>query len=309
MSLFYDRSDNLGSSIDISGLSFSSLNPVYGSRVSFESKATQRKGYDGYISSIPNSLNNLSATFEMRYDVKEGDAQKIVRLVETSMNDSKYGFSWQMPSEFYRTIRVECKNYAVNHISKNHYEVALSLESHRGSPLLEWKQMSFINTTPSAFNSGTAYEKGDICTYGASGLDMYYYAKQDSSGAFSTGNWGQDFFFAPDISFQNNVEMNVETLGFNNSFKSYYRSQKHISALDFTYKFSNLTDKQAISLLHFLESKAGYRRFEHTMQSIYTTKPKIFFAPSWGHVLKYKNSHDIDVRMIEDPMGVLPTNQ
>lgn len=307
MSLFYDRSDNLGSTVASS--SISDWTPVYGSRVSFESSLLSKKYLDGYYRNIPSSLNNLVAKFDMRYDVKSSDAQEIVRCVEKIMMDNKYGVSWQMPSEFYQNIKVECKNYAINHINKNHYEVAVSLEANRGCPLLDWKTMSYLNFTPSAFDSGNSYQKYDVCRSGSNGVDRFYYATQNSSGSFSEDNWTQEFFFEADIGMQNEVNMNVETIGFENSFKTYNASQKHISALDLSYKFTNLTDDQAKCLLHFLESKAGYRRFKHQPQSIYTTRPKVFFCPSWSHTFKYYNSHDIDVRLIEDPLGVIPTNQ
>jgi hypothetical protein len=60
--------------------------------------------------------------------------------------------------------------------------------------------------------------------------------------------------------------------------------------------------------LHFLENKAGYRRFLLKMDAVYN-KPKVFYAPSWNHTWKYQNSHDIEVQLIEDPLGIIPEDQ
>lgn len=307
MSLFYDRSDNFGSGI--AETQISDWKPVYGSQVSFESSLVGSKYLDGYQKFAPSSLNNLTANFNMRYDVNASDAKKIARCIERIIPENSYGVIWQIPSEFYQQMRVECKNYAINHISKNHYEVAVSLEANRGCPILDWQSLSYLKKTVSAFDSGNAYEKYDICTRGSNGLDRFYYATQDSSGTFSSNNWSQEFFFKPDIGMQNEVNMNVEQFGFNNSFKTYHASQKHTSALELSYKFSNIKENHAKCLLHFLESKAGYRRFLHQPQSIYTERPKVFFAPSWTHTFTQYNSHDIQVKLIEDPLGVIPVGQ
>jgi hypothetical protein len=58
--------------------------------------------------------------------------------------------------------------------------------------------------------------------------------------------------------------------------------------------------------MHFLENKGGYRRFAHEPPSVYN-RPKVFYAPSWNHTWVYANSHDIEVSLIEDPLGVIPT--
>jgi hypothetical protein len=58
--------------------------------------------------------------------------------------------------------------------------------------------------------------------------------------------------------------------------------------------------------MHFLENKAGYRKFYNQIPSVYN-KPKVFYAPSWTHTWNYVDSHTIEVNLIEDPLGVIPT--
>jgi len=59
-------------------------------------------------------------------------------------------------------------------------------------------------------------------------------------------------------------------------------------------------------MLHFLENKGGYRRFRHQIPSLYN-RPKVFYCQEWKHNWVYQDSHNLDVSLIEDPMGVIPT--
>ena len=59
-------------------------------------------------------------------------------------------------------------------------------------------------------------------------------------------------------------------------------------------------------MLHFLERKGGYRRFEHQIPSLYD-RPKVYYCPEWSHTWVSYNSNDLTVELIEDPLGVIPT--
>jgi len=129
----------------------------------------------------------------------------------------------------------------------------------------------------------------------------------DTEPGDSISPWRQDFFFEPDLAMQNSVDLKVEKINFKNSFSQRIKTKKNIATTDFTYKFSNITTQKARAILHFLENKGGYRRFRVNMDSVYN-KPKVFYSPSWTHTWKYENSHDIEVQLIEDPLGIIPKN-
>jgi uncharacterized protein YjbI with pentapeptide repeats len=57
-------------------------------------------------------------------------------------------------------------------------------------------------------------------------------------------------------------------------------------------------------MLHFLESHLGYLKFKYTSPKIYN-RPKIFYAESWSHTWNYKDSHNLTVSLVEDPLGIL----
>ena len=112
---FYDRTTG-----NISGInalaSLNSVYPAFGSRVSFSSRANTYETSNGYYSSIPMSLNNLSAKFELRYDLPEQTSQQLVKFLEEKKGQDFIEFN--DPSSFYKRLSGVCDNYAVNHINK-----------------------------------------------------------------------------------------------------------------------------------------------------------------------------------------------
>lgn len=313
MSTFYDRSNN----IDIAAgdrLNTLTYNPVYGSRVSFSSKANIYETQNGYFNYIPLSINSLDAKFDLRFDLDETGSRKLVDYIERQSGYKQFGFT--DASYFYKTISGACDNYAINHINKNHYEVAMSLEVNQAPTLLNWSGMTFINTGLSHWSSARDYKKYDIVYTGVSSnkLDNYYYCTGDhtSVNSFSDGptgsssKWTQAFFFEPDIGMQNDVKIKSDKIEFKNSFTQRMATRKNLATTNFNYKFSNISTRQAKAIMHFLENKGGYRRFYHMPPSVYN-RPKVFYSPSWTHSWKYEDSHDIEVDLIEDPLGVIPT--
>jgi phage-related protein len=313
MNTFYDRSNN----IDIASgdrLTALTYNPVYGSRVNFSSKANVYETVDGYYNLIPLSLNSLDAKFELRFDLDESGAQKLVDFVESKSGSNLYAFN--DASNFYKSISGVTDNYAVNHINKQHYEVAISIDVNQAPTLLNWSGMTFINSPLAHWSSGVNYKKYDIVYSGISEnkLNNYYYCSGDHTSISASTNgptgssskWTQAFFFEPDIGLQNDVPIKVDKIEFKNSFTQRVKNRKHLAPINLSYKFSNITTREAKSIMHFLENKGGYRRFIHLIPSVYN-QGKVFYSPSWTHSWSYEDSHNIEVNLIEDPLGVIPT--
>lgn len=331
LSTFYNRdsniqlslTDKIGQSDSLGGY----YTPVYGSRVTFESRLSSYETSDGYFNTIPLSINNLKAKFDLRFDLNEFESQRLIDFIE-----SKQGiraFEIDDPTDLYRPLPGFCNEYSVNHINKNHYEVAVSFEVDQVPSLLNWKNSSFVNYEIGQWIENTDYKKYDIIYYdlndinptdqvigvnldGINKLNKFYYASRDFNSSLGTDTqpsdvlspWRQDFFFEPDVGLQNDVSMAIQKNEFKNSFVQRVKTKKNIGALKLNYKFSNITTQKARAILHFLENKGGYRRFRLDMKSIYN-KPKVFYAPSWTHTWKSVNSHDIEVTLIEDPLGVI----
>lgn len=312
MSAFYDRTT--GNITGVDPLTSLSLDPVYGSRVSFNSRSNVYETQNGFFNMIPMSINSIDAKFELRFDVDETYAQKLVSFIEAQEGSRLFEFS--DASSLYKTMSGVCDNYALNHINKNHYEVAMSFEVNQAPAILNWSGMTFVNSPLEHWQPSTEYKKYDIVYSGISSnkLNNYYYCSGDHeslsqsidgpTGSFS--KWTQAFFFEPDAAMQNDVSLKVNKIEMKNSFIQRSKTRRNLSTTNFNYKFTNVTTQQAKALLHYLENKAGFRRFSHTPPSVYNHE-KVFYSPSWSHTWKYYDSHDIEVSLIEDPLGVIPT--
>lgn len=308
---FYDRTT--GNITGIDPFASISVPASYGSRVSFYSRGNKYETQDGYYNSIPMSVNNLNAKFELRFDLPELESQKLVSFLERKKGDEFIEFS--DPSQFYRPVSGVCDNYAINHINKRHYEVAASIDVHQASSIFNWSGMSFVNASAKSWSPSQSFQKYDILYSGVNEIKLnnFYYCIEDHTATSesvdgptgSQSKWTQSFFFEPDIGIQNDVKMRVDTIDFKNSFIQKVRSQKNISIIDLNYKFQNVTTQKAQSIMHFLENKLGYRRFQHTPTSVYN-RSKVFSAPTWSHSWDYADSHTIEVQLLEDPLGVVP---
>ena len=311
--LFYNRDSNISGVTVEDNYSDLNLTPVYGSKASFAAKNFSYMTDDFYMNKLPNSMNSLQATFQVRYDVNESNAQKLGAFIEGKNGDTLFEFNIDN-SGIYKSLTGVCDNYAVNHINNQHYEVASSITVDQAPNMLNWSGMTFLNYDFEDYADSTSYEKYDIVYTGVNDIKLnnFYYAKEDhtssadNSPTGASSKWSQDFFFEPDIGFQNDVQLKTDKLDFKNSFPLRIKTKDNNASFPISYKFTSITDKQLKAMLHFLENKGGYRMFRHDLPSVYN-RPKVMYCAEWSHTWKYKNSHDLEVTLTEDVLGVIPT--
>jgi phage-related protein len=311
--LFYNRDRNISGVVAPDLLSSLGLTPVYGSKVDFSTTTFSYETSDSYYNTIPSSLNSLKASYKVRYDVNETNAQKLTNFFESK--SGYLDFIFNSDNNIYKSVSGFCENYAINHINNNHYEFATEISVDQSPNLLKWSGMSFLNYSFQNFALSTSYKKYDIVYTGVNSnkLNNFYYCSGDhTSSALNspTGTnsmWTQDFFFDPDIGLQNDVKLDVKKVEFKNSYVLRIKTKKNIAPININYKFTDISDKQLKCMLHFLENKAGYRRFRHQIPSVYN-RPKVFTCPQWSHTWKYFNANDLEVSLVEDPLGVIPTD-
>jgi len=307
--LYYNRDVNLSGITDIN---ISDYAPSYGSSVSFSANNYSYKTNDNYYNLIPLSINSLTAKFNSRYEVNEEDAQKIVNFFESKsgVND----FSYQPDASIYRALSGYCEGYNVDHINNQHYEVTVDIDISEAPNLLNWSGGTYVSGAWSTFALSQNYEKYDVVYTGISSnkLNNFYYctgdhtSSADNSPTGDNSMWTQEFFFEPDIGINNSVKFDIDSANFSNSFKDRMKNRKNIATMPISYSYKNISTKQLKSMLHFLENKGGYRRFRHQIPSLYN-RPKVFYCQEWKHNWVYQDSHNLDVSLIEDPMGVIPT--
>ena len=312
--LFYNRDNNIAGITVPSTLAGLSLTPVYGSQVNFEARNHSYKTDDFYYNLIPNSINSLTAEFNVRYDVNETNARRLAKFSENQSGIEDIEFTPDS-SNIYKTVTGFCNNYAINFINNQHFEVASTISVDHAPTLLKWSGMGcFSNLNFEGWSPSSTYKKYNVVYSGINQneLDNFYYCTGDhtstetNSPTGTSSMWSQKFFFEPDIGGQNNVEIKADIIQYKNSFRQRLKTNDNISTFGINYTFSNITDSQTKSMIHFLENKGGYRRFEHQIPSVYN-RPKVYYSPSWTHTWNYVNSNTLTVDLVEDPLGVIPT--
>ena len=312
--LFYNRDNNISGVTVTSNIGGLGLTPVYGSQVNFEANNYSYTTDDFYYNLIPFSVNSLTAQFNVRYDVNETNAQKLAVFFENQSGVESIPFTPDS-SNIYKTVTGFCNNYAINFINNQHYEVASTISVDHAPTLLKWSGMGcFANLNFNGWTPSSSYEKYNVVYSGINQneLDNFYYCTGDHSSTETnsptgTGSmWSQKFFFEPDIGTQNNVTIKADVLEYKNSFRQRLKTNDNISTFNISYNFSNISDAQTKSMIHFLENKGGYRRFEHQIPSVYN-RPKVYYCPKWTHTWNYVNSNTLTVDFVEDPLGVIPT--
>jgi len=313
-SLFYNRDQNISGISIPASFSALGLTPVYGSTVEFRAKNHSYTTDDFYYNLIPMSVDSLTAKFGLKYDVNESNAQKLAVFFEAQSGNNSFKFSPDS-SNIYQEMSGVCDSYGISFINNQHYQVAASINVDHAPTLLKWSGMgSFPNLSFRAYNYSIPYKKYDVVYTGINQnkLDNFYYCTGDHSSTLTnspTGTssmWSQKFFFEPDIGSQTSVNIKADKLEYKNSFIQRLKTNDNISTFDVSYTFSNISDAQTKSMIHFLESKGGYRRFEHQIPSVYN-RPKVYYSDSWSHTWNYVNSNTLTVNLKPDPLGVIPT--
>jgi phage-related protein len=312
-SLFYNRDTNISGITVPSELAGLSLTPVYGSTVEFKGDNYSYTTDDFYYNLIPLSVNSLTAKFSLRYDVNETNAKRLISFFENQLGYLPIKFTPDN-SRIYKTVSGFCDNYAVNFINNQHFEVATSLNVDHAPTLLNWSGGNFANVPFQGWAPSTSYKKYDVAYSGINQnkLDNFYYCSGDhtssetNSPTGTSSMWTKEFFFEPDVGVQNDVQIKADVLNYKNSFIQRLKTNDNIAAFNMSYTYSDISDHQLKSMLHFLENKGGYRRFEHQIPSVYN-RPKVFYCPSWTHAWTYFNSNNLTVELVADPLGVIPT--
>ena len=318
--LYYNRDRNIQGVTAPANLTGLQLTPSYGSTVTFSSKDNNYTTDDFYYELVPISVNNLTAAFDVKYNLNTTNARKLVNFFEAQSGFKQFEFNPDN-SGIYKNVSGFCDEYTVNYVNLNHIEVAAKVAVDGAATLFNWSGQNFTNATFADWSGqpivAHTYKKYEIVYSPVSDnkLDNFYYATEDHvpfphNHPTGTGSlWSQKFFFEPDEKQNFQVPIKADIVDFEYSFKQRLGGNaqtKNIAKFDIAYNFTDVPDLEAKAILHFLENKAGYRRFEHTIPSLYN-RPKVYYCPEWTHTWKYANANDITVTFVEDPLGVVPT--
>lgn len=316
--LFYNRDNNVSGIASLG----SAYSPDYGSSVSFFTKGNSYETQDNYLNYIPHSPNNLIARMNLRYTLNTSEAQEMVVFFENLSGRNPFEFS--DGTSIYKDQSGYLESYSLKPVNVNVYNMDASIVVTDNSSLFNWSGKAFVDEDGPAWNFvPPAPVPPDLTTKfqviyfesGANKFNNFYYAVLDGAPMNGILNnpanrpeyWSNEFsIFQPDIISDMSVSPDITEINFKNSYLERVKAKNNIHAIKtIKLQYKNRTDQECRALLHFLEGKAGYRRFEYTIPQIFN-RPKVFYSPSWQHVWNYKDSNDITVELIEDPLGVIP---
>jgi phage-related protein len=312
-SYYYDRDRNIAGLTAPENIKDLLLYPSYGSSVSFECR-TERNNYaNGYFNNIPMSINSLNAEFNMKYLVNNQDAQRLINFIESKQGYKSFDFS--PDKTIYQEVIGTCSSYNLNSVSNDVCELQIKIDVNDCPNILSWSGLSFLDFKFQYYNSGyiLPYLRSEVVYYpkNTNKLNNFYYCTRDHIAAPSTSPtgvesyWTQDFNFDPSIQTSFSSKSEILQNEFKNSFIYKQKINKNSFVMPLEYKFEDIKNAETKSILHFLENKAGYRRFAHEINSIYN-RPKVYICPKWTHTWNFSNSNTLSLSFYEDPLGVVP---
>jgi phage-related protein len=213
------------------------------------------------------------------------------------------------------------ESYNVKNINNDVYEINLNLVNNRVSPILK-NGMGFIadRTLPT---SNSTFNKFDVVT-GTTGsansnvYDNYFYLTQSRGSSINQSNISglstytgiaenstRTFFWDPDQQVSVPISHQARVNNFTRSFSQQLNISRNQNRLDqLVLRFSNRREKEAYSILHFLESHLGYRQFVYYYGGGLVNENRVFYCPTWRHTFNYKDSNTIEATFVEivDPI-------
>ncbi len=329
----YDRDRSLTGSLTATTLT----DPTYGSEISFDTVTNQIIGQNNYKVSLPNSVNNVKAEISLQFqNLTEAEASPLLVFFETIGNQTGsgqgyfnigYGNNVQANATYGGTgfnMALGTGNYAAiyspisgcylietihQHEENDKHDITARAKIDRLSTTLNWSGV-FANTAYiQTWDSGVAYEKYDIVYYNLfeNKRNNFFYCTESYTGSNTApnllNNWTQSFFWEPDFSV--NIQQNKENqfIEIKNSYSDRIKTNKNSNLLNLELTFSNRANKEAWSLLHFLENKAGYIKFPYEISKIYKSK-KVFSSPKWNHKYNWDGSNTIKVSLVEEAIPI-----
>ena len=328
----YDRDHNIDGPV----LPFTFV-PEYGSKVSFENKNVHFNTADNYYKKFSKGVNGTNIKFNLKFSNKtEDEARSFLHLIETVLDTSENyldfnsltasGVEIAFPTgSIYKNIgELFIENYDFR-FHNGLFDIDLNLSKNGYSSLFNWKDSSYLNTANfyTGWDTGINYKEFDVIYYSG-------YVEQNSNN-FETGNyyrvvdrrenfyyclsghasestnsptglgspWSRSFFYEidDDISIGSDRSNNIFEL--KDSFSSFIKQDQNGGLIkDLSLSLKNRSDKEARSIIHFIEKHEDYRPLELTLPQLYNKK-KFFVVKSFEHKFVYKDCNDLDIVLDE----------
>ena len=164
------------------------------------------------------------------------------------------------------------------------------------------------------WSTGESYEEFDIVYYPeydtgsnpyaikqVNRIEKFYYCNsghvstEDNGPTGSNSAWSRSFFYNvdDDVSISSDKSENIYESDL--SFSIYNKKNKNQGLIkDLRLSLKNRSNKEARSIIHFIEKHENASPFELSIPQLYTKK-KFFIAKSMKHTFVYKDCNDIEI--------------
>lgn len=312
MSLFYNRDRNINLPSTLQSIDFA---PSYGSMISFSCKKNiiPYKNYTFNI--IPTTVNSITAECSFIFNKERSSAQKIIDFLESQSGTGFFAIN--DTSNIYRTLTGFAEDFDITMQNNNSYNINMRFIVDRNASPLQWKGMAFVNYDYQEWRLGQTYKKYQPVYFEVNSNDKtrnFFYATSDHVSSNSNAPFAQNTAWTQSLFYENDFGLGVKTMPkvdknfFKNSFSDRIKVNENIHLIEkLQLNYANISDFKLKSILHFLENSLGYKRFEFNLPQIYN-KRKIFYVDEWQHTWKYKDSNDLTISLMEDPLGIINPN-
>lgn len=323
----YDRDNNVSGAIEAN-----SFVPEYGSTVSFKNENVHFYTADNHYKKFSKGLNGTEIKFNLKFSNKtEEEAKSFLSFLEgvsrTTFGVLNFneldGNSVEMSfptGDIYKNIS---GLYIENYDFRFHdglFDIDLILSKNGYSSFLDWEGSCYLNTEnfQTGWLASNNYEKFDIVYYPeyntggysnfdtvANRMEKFYYCNEDHVSTIlnsPTGNsskWTRTFFYDLDDDVSISTDRKSEIVKLKDSFSSFAKTSSNgglIKGLRVALK--NRTNKEARSIIHFIEKHEDYKPFELNLPQLYNQK-KFFVCNSMEHKFVYKDCNDITLELNE----------
>lgn len=317
--------------------------PIYSSSISFSSDNSYWRGdnFNGHLA--PRGLNSIKAEMNFTFQGGKDSMKSLIRRIEAAttgfvtgdeafsgelnsihFGQDRDGVTINLDTDYYKNFSgSQVSDYSLSTISDNAYEVSLNLFNNRLSPVLN-NGMSFVADKTKPISDGS-FNQFDVVT-GSTGdcnsnvFDNYFYLTGSRSSAITASNISglvtytgfaddatRTFFWEPDqkvsLSISHQSRINQLRSSFHQSLNISI-NQNNLDEIQLT--FSNRTMEETYSILHFLESHLGYKKFVYYVDDDIVNPKRVFYCPKWNHIFNYKNSNTIQATFVEIVIPVEP---
>lgn len=292
------------------------FNKTYGCSVNFSTKAKRIDFGDNYYTNVISNINNLNSEFTLSYDgLTDKQAKAIIGFFQNTFEytpknilDSYQNVDIDLFFPYKNNAKIYFSDLQYNSTEANLNKIDIKCVSAYDSSL-DYRGFSVTGADVTKFfEENKNYLYNDVVYYNSisantrgyywfTGLDNTF-VNHSTSPTGANSLFTRSFYFKPDLNFDIAINPKYIKTEFDSSAASFENYGINKTSLEFNFTFSNRSDKEAQSILKFLDSNAGFKIFEIKLPDPYNKIIDVY-SPEWSHTYKFKNNHDISVKFLE----------